>query len=678
MPNRLQHENSPYLLQHQYNPVDWYPWGAEALEQAAREDKPIFLSIGYAACHWCHVMAHESFENPTTAALMNQNFINIKVDREERPDLDHIYMQAVQAMTGSGGWPMSVFLTPQGKPFWGGTYFPPSPRPGMPSFNQVIAAIAEAWRSDRQGILSSGENFTQKLYNEITAADPQALSPQALRQAAAKLADGYDRQEGGWGTAPKFPLPVRLLFLLQQAAGSDQDSLKLAEHALQSMAQGGMYDVVGGGFARYSTDARWLVPHFEKMLYDNALLARAYLYAYLLTGNPEYRHICEETLRFIQREMTLPDGGFLSAIDADSEGEEGKFYLWRDDEIDRVLPDPEDNLLLRTVYHVPVQGNFEGRIILQRMRPLAEAAERLGLTLDKLQQRLDQVHGILYRERETRIHPHRDDKVLTAWNAMMIQTLAEAGRYLNDASWLAAAQNAAEFLLANLYPQDHLLRSWRKGKARVDGFLEDHAALILALLELYQSDANPRWYAAARSLTETMLREFHQPGQGFFDTPRGAQTLITRPQDLQDNATPSGSAQAVLALLRMAALEGSTSWHDLAVETLQRQAAMLVRYPAVFSHWLSAYALALAEPREIAIIGDPTEADTRHLWETAWSAYRPFQVCAVSSDPPAADAPPLVQDRDRVNGQATVYVCRHHACQAPVTTAQALQALLAD
>ncbi|NUM49280.1 MAG: thioredoxin domain-containing protein, partial [Anaerolineales bacterium] len=430
MPNRLAHENSPYLLQHQHNPVDWYPWGSEALERAKREDKPIFLSIGYAACHWCHVMEHESFIDPRTAALMNEHFINIKVDREERPDLDGIYMQAVVAMTGSGGWPMSVFLTPDGVPFYGGTYFPPARRYNMPAFTEVLAAIANTWENDRARALRSGEQLKTHLQQEMRPLPTAvALSPETAQQAAMGLAQSYDWKNGGWGQAPKFPQPMTIDFLLNRATRGDKFALEIATHALDAMAKGGMYDVVGGGFARYSVDDRWLVPHFEKMLYDNAQLARVYLHAYLITKNAFYRRIVEETLDFVIRELTHPDGGIYSSLDADSEGEEGKFYIWTLEEIRDVLREEADFFI--AAYHVTEGGNFEGHTVLQRALSDEELAEQFALPVEKVTPRLQAAHARLLKRRAGRIRPGTDDKVLTAWNGLMLLAFAEAGRYLH-------------------------------------------------------------------------------------------------------------------------------------------------------------------------------------------------------------------------------------------------------
>jgi uncharacterized protein YyaL (SSP411 family) len=496
MPNRLAQENSPYLLQHKDNPVDWYPWGDEALDKAKQQNKPIFLSIGYAACHWCHVMERESFEEPQTAAMMNDNFINIKVDREERPDLDRIYMDAVVALTGQGGWPMSVFLTPSGKPFFGGTYFPPSPRYGMSSFMEVLSQITSLWQQKPDELEESGEKLVQHIRTRslMPAPDQEAqLDPATLDQAVLKVGQSYDWKHGGWGSAPKFPQPMTILFLLRRASRGDQMALDLATHALDAMSMGGMYDLIGGGFARYSVDNQWLVPHFEKMLYDNAQLARAYLHAYLLTGKPLYRQICEETLDFTLREMTHPAGGFFSSIDADSEGEEGIFYTWRFAELQDLL-DEEEFEALSQAYSINEKGNFEGKIVLQHKQ---KPSERAGLT-----PHLQSAHQKLFAARSSRIRPATDDKVLTAWNAWMNIAFSEAARYLKRSDYLEVAQRNLTFLLETLYQDGRLLRSWREGKALHNAYLEDYSSLALALLSLYQSDQNANRYQQAVQLID--------------------------------------------------------------------------------------------------------------------------------------------------------------------------------
>jgi uncharacterized protein YyaL (SSP411 family) len=674
MSNHLAGSNSPYLLQHKDNPVDWYPWGAEALARAKREDKPIFLSIGYAACHWCHVMAHESFEDEKTAAYMNEHFINIKVDREERPDLDGIYMNAVVAMTGSGGWPMSVFLTPDGTPFIGGTYFPPVPRHNLPSFMDALSHVHELWSSEREKVLQNGQQLLAHIaHAEQPAGVPAALEPELLPQAVMTLAQAYDWQHGGWGRAPKFPQPMTIEFLLGQATQGDKLALDMAKHALHSMALGGMYDVVGGGFARYSVDDYWRVPHFEKMLYDNAQLARAYLHGYLVTRDEALRAVCERTLDFVARELReAGGGGFTSSLDADSEGEEGKFYVWSLAEIEAELKDKYARDIFVAAYGVSKQGNFEGQNVLQRVKSDSELAKEFGLSAQEIGEALNGAHSTLLAGRGKRVRPGTDDKVLTAWNALMLAAFAEGARYMKRADYLEIARNNADFLLSQLYVDGRLLRSWRAGKAAHNAYLEDYAALILGLIALYQSDADVRWYAAAEKLAAEMQAHFADPAGGFFDTRDDHETLITRPKDEQDNATPSGNALAALALLQLAAYSGRGELYDTAAAMLGRMQATAARYPTAFAQWLCAASFASAGGREIAILGE-NNAD---LLAEVWRAWRPFDVAAASGHSPAAGSPALLADRPLKDGKPTAYVCRQFVCKLPVNTASELRAEL--
>lgn len=682
MPNRLIHETSPYLLQHAHNPVDWYPWGPEALQKALAENKPIFLSIGYAACHWCHVMEHESFEDPETALILNDYFVPIKVDREERPDLDSIYMNAVVMMTGQGGWPMSLFLTPKGEPFYGGTYFPPARRFGMPSFLEVLTAVARSWEKDREEIHRVSAELVQHLRQTTTwGGSTGALRLEALRQAAQALLKSYDWNMGGWGGAPRFPQPMAVEFLLLQATRGDQKALEAATHALEQMSHGGMYDVVGGGFHRYSTDDRWLVPHFEKMLYDNGQLALAYLHAYLLTGNRAFRQICTETLDFIQREMTHPQGGFYSSLDADSDGHEGRYYVWQPAEIEAALPDSEDRALFHQVYTVTRPGNFEGYNILQRKGSLSELSGQFGISEENLIQRLETIHKQLYATREQRARPLTDDKVLASWNALALRAFAEAGRYLQRADYLEIARRNADFLLRELYPADRLLRAWREGQARHNAFLEDYAGLALALLHLYQSDPNPRWYQAAVRLVEDMLAHFRSPQGGFFDTRSDHGELITRPSETQDNATPSGSALAASALLHLAAYDDREDLRALAegmLSTLQDTAA---QHPTAFACWLQGLDFAVGPVRQIAVAGPLAAPDTQALLAEIWRAYRPRTVVAAAGPSAApgtaSSAPALLRDRGMIYDLPTAYVCQGFVCKLPVTDVDGLRQQLA-
>jgi len=673
MPNHLSLANSPYLIQHAENPVDWFPWGEEALEKAYREDRPIFLSIGYAACHWCHVMAHESFEDEETAAVMNRYFVNIKVDREERPDLDSIYMNAVVSMTGHGGWPLSVFLTPEGRPFYGGTYFPPVRRYNMPAFREVLLSVANSWKEDRQQLLQVGDQLTQHLLSETTSENPNdALKLATLDQATLTLSQSYDWKYGGWGKVPKFPQALAIEFLLRRAVRGDNLSLEIATHALKSMAKGGMYDVIGGGFARYSTDNEWLVPHFEKMLYDNALLASAYLHAFLLTGDITFRRVCEATLNFIIREMTDSQGGFYSSLDADSEGQEGKFYLWTIDEIRNIIGDRSDIEFFTTAYTLPDNGNFEGGIVLQRALTDLELSERFHLSVETIQERFDKLHARLLQARSRKVRPLTDDKVLVSWNALVVLVFSEAARYLSSLVYLEMAIRNTQFMLSELHPKDRLLRSWRDGKAMHNAYLEDYAALILALLSLYQSDPDHHWFSDAKSLAEEMVEHYYDTQVGFYDTRDDHESLITRPRDLQDNATPSGNALAATALLQLAAFENRVDWRRLAEANLIVLNNVISQYPTAYSQWLCAIDFALYPPFEIAILGDLDDPLTLSLSRALWSSYRPNLVAAISSIPPSPHAPALLSNRPLLNGRPTAYVCRSFTCHQPVNTPQEL------
>jgi uncharacterized protein YyaL (SSP411 family) len=686
MPNQLGRETSPYLLQHADNPVDWNPWSQEALDRAQAEDKPIFLSIGYSACHWCHVMAHESFEDEATAEIMNQHFVNIKVDREERPDLDQIYMSAVQMMTGGGGWPMSVFLTPDGAPFYGGTYFPPAPRHGLPSFRDVLRAVADAWGNSRQELERAGGRLVESLVRQAIeggdAAEP--LTSETLAAASQNLARQFDRPHGGWGSAPKFPQPMALEFLLRHHhLTGDALSLTMVTQTLEAMARGGMYDQIGGGFHRYSVDDHWLVPHFEKMLYDNGQLARVYLHAWQVTGNGFFRAIVEEILDYVVREMTyagtdasdlqlrlrpqLPSSssstgtaGFYSTQDADSEGEEGKFFVWTPAEIRQVLG--SDSGAFIVAYGVTESGNFEGKNILQFRGKLAERPA------------LAEARRKLFEAREARVHPGRDEKVLTSWNGLMLAAFSEAARALGRADYQEVARRNADFVLRELRQENgRLFHSWKDGDARLNGYLEDYAYLIEGLLELYQATFEPRWFVAARELAETMLEHFADSKGMLYDTSDDHETLVTRPRDVQDNATPSGNAMAVTVLLKLAGFTHDTRDVAMAHRALAQMQPMISQYPLGFGQWLQALSFTLARSREIAIVGNPDSADTQVLLSVVRGGYRPFQVVALGAPTMQPASVPLLQDRGWVDGQAAAYVCRDFICQAPITDAQTLR-----
>jgi hypothetical protein len=670
MPNRLAAETSPYLRQHADNPVDWYPWGQEALERARAEDKPILLSIGYAACHWCHVMAHESFENPATAELMNRHYINIKVDREERPDLDGIYMNAVVAMTGQGGWPMTVIMTPDCRPFFGGTYFPPAPRFGMPAFSQVLLGVAQAWREQRDNIEASATEITNALRGASFITGAAAPVDDGLfDQALNNLLRTFDSRLGGFGGAPKFPPSMTLEFLLRaHLARGDALALHMAELTLTQMARGGMYDHLGGGFARYSTDDRWLVPHFEKMLYDNALLARVYLHAWQITGNPLFRQVTEETLDFVARELRHDDGGFYSSYDADSEGEEGKFYVWTAAEIGEALGDQAQAFMI--AYDVTPGGNWEGRTILNTPLPLDEVAASLGRAPAEFAEAMGAARRQLYDLRARRVWPGLDDKVITAWNGLMLAAFAEAGRALGRGDYTAVAVSNAAFLHRTMRRENgRLLRTWKAGaQARYNAYLEDYAYLAEGLLALYQTTFDPVWFAWARELADLMLAHFRDgDAPGFYDTSDDHERLLERPKDVQDNATPSGNAMAATALLKLGLYTGERRYWDAAEAAIGSVYEAMARYPNAFAQWLTAASFIAAAPREVAVIGRLAAADTRALLDAVFSGYRPDLVVAAGPDSSHGTIIPLLEDRPQRDGRATAYVCRRFACQQPVT-----------
>jgi uncharacterized protein len=655
--NRLARETSPYLLQHAHNPVDWYPWGEEAFSRARAENKPILLSVGYSACHWCHVMERESFENDDTAALMNRHFVNIKVDREERPDVDHIYMQAVQSLTGHGGWPMTVFLAPDGTPFYGGTYFPPTDRHGLPGFPRLLSALADAWANRQGEVLQSGRQITEALgQTEKLRSAGTLLTDEVLSSAFHGLSAQFDEEHGGLGGAPKFPQPMIWEFALRFARRTDNEYARRMVHTtLVRMARGGMYDQLGGGFARYSVDAHWLVPHFEKMLYDNAQLASLYLHGWLAFGDAECRRICEETLDYVLREMTDPGGGFYSAQDADSEGHEGKFFVWTPDEIRAVLG--AEAAAAMAYWGVDRGPNFEGQSILYL--PGEPDAERMAAARRKL-----------YEARERRVHPGRDDKVLAAWNGLMCQALAEAGRALGRSDYLAAAVRNAEFLLGSMRRDGRLRRTWKTGEARLNGYLEDYSMVAAALLTLYEATFERRWLDEARELAVEMVRLFWDDAiEGFYDTGTDHERLIVRPRNLYDNAVPCGSSVAIEVLLRLAELTGEAGYERSAVAALRPMTDLMARHPTAFGRFLCALDFHLGPRVELALIAPRAIGDVAPLAREAFGRYLPNLVAvgAVAGDAGAAAGIPLLEARGAVDGKPTAYVCRNYACELPVT-----------
>lgn len=661
MSNRLAHESSPYLRQHADNPVDWYPWDEEALARARAEDKPVFLSIGYSACHWCHVMAHESFEDERVAAILNEHFVSVKVDREERPDLDSIYLSAVQALVGTAGWPLSVFLTPDGRPFFGGTYFPPEPRYGMPAFADVLLAVVDAWRNRRAELEEGSARLVEAIRRRGEwrgSVMREDVGRETLTLAVDNLWRDFDPVHGGFGAAPKFPQPMVLEFLLRyHHATGDGRALQMVTKTLEAMARGGIYDQLGGGFHRYSVDERWLVPHFEKMLYDNAQLARVYLHAWQVTGQPFFRTIVEETLDNVAREMSAPQGGFYATQDADSEGEEGKFFLWTAEEIRAVLGDDAEHFV--RAYGVTERGNFEGKNVLAFVGDLEE------------RDALADARRRLLAARERRVRPGRDEKVLASWNGLMLAAFAEAARGLGREDYLQMAVRSGDFILRELRTSEgRMHHAWQTGSSRINGYLDDYTHVIEGLLELYQATFEPRWYTAAQELADVMIARFCASEGGFYDTSDDHEALIVRPRDLQDNAVPSGNGMASWVLLRLAGLAVEPRYADMARHSLGGMQPLMARHPLAFGQWLIALDYALAHPLEIAVVGDPAAPDTRALLDVCASGYRPHQVVVAG----LTGALPLLAGRGQVDGRATAYVCVDGTCRPPITD----PAVLAD
>jgi len=656
MANRLAQETSPYLLQHSENPVEWYPWGEEALARAREQDRPILLSVGYSACHWCHVMERESFEDAETAAYMNEHFVNVKVDREERPDVDAIYMEAVQSMTGRGGWPMTVFLDPEGVPFYGGTYFPPDESRGMPSFRMVMEAVLDAFER-RRGEIRERAPATRARLGAVAEVEPDPALPDrgALAEAVERLLAGADRRHGGFGGAPKFPPASALELLLARGEGAE-----VVQTTLDAMLAGGIYDQLGGGFARYSVDAVWLVPHFEKMLYDNALLASAYLHGWQALGQARYRRVCEQTLDWMLREMRGPEGGFHSALDADSEGEEGRFYVWRPEQIEAVLGGAAGPVIEH--YGVSARGNFEGANVLH-LAGGADAPEPEGL---------QEARRELYEARAQRVWPGRDDKRLAAWNALAISALAEAGAVLGRPDYLQAARECARFVLGSLRDeQGRLLRTYKDGEARLNAYLEDHAFLLEALLRLYEASFEVEWYEGALALADSTLERFADPERGgFFTTSDDHEQLIARRKDLDDHPIPSGNSAIALGLLRLAALSGERRYEEQGLGALRLFARIGVQHPQGFAHLLRALDFHLADAREVALVGE----DPGELAGVVRSRLRPHLVLA--GGPEGTEQPALMHGRTALESRPAAYVCERFACGLPVSDPAELEKAL--
>ncbi len=665
MPKRLSKSTSPYLLQHAENPVDWYEWGTEALDRAKAEDKPILLSIGYSACHWCHVMAHESFEDEQTAQMMNENFINIKVDREERPDLDAIYMQAVQAMTGHGGWPMTVFLTPEGEPFYGGTYYPPEDRQGMPSFRKILGGVSDAYMNKREGVETTAAQIREIYKSSMTSArSAGVLDAHVLDLAYRALAQQYDIRNSGFGGAPKFPPTMSLDFLLRYWKRTDTPyALEMAVDTFRKMARGGIYDQIGGGFARYAVDSVWLVPHFEKMLYDNALLVRFGAHLWQATHDDEVKRVTSETITWLRREMTSPAGGFYSSLDADSEGHEGKFYVWSSDELDALLGD--DARAVKAFFGVTPSGNFEGSNILHRPFPAGPAASRLGMSADDVLAAVQRSRSILYDARVKRVWPGRDDKILAGWNGLMLRGVAAAARAFNSEEFRNLALRNADFLASQMVRGNRVMRSHKDGITSIPGYLEDYAAVALGFISVYELTFDEKWVSLAKEITEAMITWFwDEDVGGFFDTASDAEKLITRPRDLTDNAMPSGNSLAMELLLTLAELLHDTDLRRRAVFALESLGPAMMKYPTAFGHALGAADMSINGAIELAIIGDFEERDFKALAAVAAEKYVPSLVVAAGA-PGERTEIALLHERPLRNRKATAYVCRGYQCESP-------------
>ena len=674
-PNRLIHQTSPYLLQHAHNPVEWYPWGSEAVDAAKQRNCPILLSIGYSACHWCHVMERESFENETIAALMNRWYVCIKVDREERPDLDEIYMAATVAMNqGQGGWPMTVFLTPEQQPFFAGTYFPPEGRWGRPGFSELLKKIAEVWSRDPQGLKQQAQELTARLQREWQTPAPVSVSEQVLDAVISEYRRDFDARFGGFGGAPKFPPAAALSLLLRcHRRTGDPLALQMVRTTLDSMAAGGIYDHIGGGFARYSTDERWLVPHFEKMLYDNALLARIYVEAFQVTGHAAYRDVITEVLDYIRREMTDPQGGFYSATDADSEGVEGKFFVWTPEEVVRAVGNGEDARLFCAAYDITSQGNWEHKSIPNRMRPLDAVARELNVTTDELKDAMRRVRPLVYEARKQRVPPGLDDKIITAWNGMMISAMAEAARVLGRSDYLNAARTAADFLLrVHRTGDDRLHRTSRNGRAHLDAVLEDYAFLGEGLIDLYEAGGEHRYLDAACRLADRLMRSFQDTDQGgFFTTAIDHESLIVRGREGADGATPSGNAVAAMLLARLSFHADRADFREAAIAAIRAYGRHLTRYPRGFAKSLAVVDFLIEGPIELALVGAPEDSGFVAIQDAMRSVYLPNRVIAVSHRSDGGSVHPLLAGKQPVRGGAALYVCRNFSCQQPLTDALA-------
>jgi uncharacterized protein YyaL (SSP411 family) len=677
--NHLIHESSPYLLQHAHNPVDWYPWGDEAFNKARRENKPILLSIGYSACHWCHVMERESFENEKIAALMNEHFVNIKVDREERPDLDEIYMSAVQVLTGRGGWPMTMFLTPDGKPFYGGTYFPPQDRQGMPGFPRVLLGVSQAYREKPAEVEKSVAEILAVLERMAVSHPTEKSFARAITaESAEEIFRAYDPENGGLGQAPKFPnAGVYELFLRAYHHSKDPRYLEMVTHTLTKMAHGGIYDHVGGGFHRYSVDAKWLVPHFEKMLYDNAQLTRIYAQAYIINREPLFKSVVEETVAYLMREMRDAEGGFYSTQDADSEGEEGKFFVWTPAEINQLLGDEQGEMFSR-IYDVSEQGNFEAKSILHPILTVEQASKFFRKDRTEIEALITNAKQKLFAERENRVKPFRDEKIITAWNGLMLSGLAEAIKILDQPTVIQAAKGTIDFIFDKLFRDGFLLHTFKDGQAKLLGYLDDYAFVIVGLLDMYETTFDRSVLERARQLTEIMEREFWDERHGgFFYTGKSHEQLIARAKPVFDASIPSGNAMATQALLRLHHFTGNDDYRNRAESVLRSYYEAMAGQPFGFAHLLCALDLYMNPAKEIIVVGEPDDGETRALIKQIQSRYLPNKTLQLISPKAGLEnVSPLLQGKAQVNGKTTVYVCQNFTCSAPVTNWAELKTLL--
>ena len=669
--NRLINETSPYLLQHAHNPVEWYSWGEEAFEKAKTEDKPVLLSIGYSACHWCHVMERESFENEDIAELMNKNFVNIKVDLEERPDVDKIYMQFVQLTAGNGGYPLNVFLTPDQRPFFGGTYFPPEPRYNMPSFSQILTSVSEAYQERRDDVLRSANDILGEIRRiGIPGRSEDVFGHDELEVAYQSFVRSFDRVNGGFGGAPKFPAPMTLEFLLRYYHRTGEtEALRIVKFSCDKMAHGGIYDQLGGGFHRYTVDTNWLTPHFEKMLYDNAQLIKIYLHLFQVTKDEFYKQTAVDSLEYVIREMTDVSGGFYSAQDADSEGIEGKFFVWTPDEIAEILGE-EDARIFEFFYDVSETGNFEGQNILNVKNSIAETAQTFGISEDELVDKLSEFKEKVFTEREKRVKPFRDEKVLTAWNGLMLSAFAEAYAILKDKRYLEVAIKNADFLLESLKDESGLLRTWKDGKSSLNAYIEDYANLAEGLFDLFQVSGEVRYLKKSKKLADDMVDEFwDEEGGGFFFTSKGHEELLIRTKDFYDNATPSGNSAAVDIFLKLSKVFGEEKYLRYATGILRLVSSQIRRFPGAFGKVLSALEFYNAPVKEIVVIGDKGNVLADFLWEE----FIPFKVTVVAEDSSDSSYLGLLEGREMVDGKPTAYVCENFTCQVPATDVDSLR-----